>query len=317
MDMLVERYSRDKQDSNSVLRGDLLGTMARLCGQSAYKPESAKRFAGLFEQALGDESDLVREAAVDGLICVDRPRALKLLAKDFVNDRSQVVRDRVMELAGEVGGKDDLSWLWDKLGANSEGKTAWQAMLKIFNNCDINVIESWVGKFDSQPGNGKLSDEQCVSFFELAERKAVAENKAEMVRTTWEKLAQFYTKAGQFEQAAEYLGKLRGTARNAEQKDAILGQLVDVYLRWPKAEAATQLVGNCLLEKDLGNDSAVIRSIEAFLDNPPGGSDPNIVLKSLRRIKATDQRPLWQQHLARWDKRFVPAKEAEDPNAGG
>jgi HEAT repeat protein len=317
MDMLVERYSRDKQDSNSVLRGDLLGTMARLCGQSAYKPESAKRFAGLFEQALGDESDLVREAAVDGLICVDRPKALKLLAKDFVNDRSQVVRDRVMELAGEVGGKDDLSWLWDKLGANSEGKTAWQAMLKIFNNCDINVIESWVGKFDSQPGNGKLSDEQCVSFFELAERKAVAENKAEMVRTTWEKLAQFYTKAGQFEQAAEYLGKLRGTARNAEQKDAILGQLVDVYLRWPKAEAATQLVGNCLLEKDLGNDSAVIRSIEAFLDNPPGGSDPNIVLKSLRRIKATDQRPLWQQHLARWDKRFVPAKEAEDPNAGG
>jgi tetratricopeptide (TPR) repeat protein len=207
--------------------------------------------------------------------------------------------------------------LWDKIGANSEGKSAWQAMLKIFNNCDVNVIESWMGKFDSQSGNGKLSDEQCVSFFELAERKAVAENKAEMVRTTREKLAQLYTKAGQFEQAAEYLGKLRGAARNAEQKDAILGQLVDVYLRWPKVEAATQLVGNCLLEKDLGNDSAVIRSIEAFLDNPPGGSDPNIVLKSLRRIKATDQRPLWQQHLARWDKRFVPAKEAEDPNAGG
>ena len=148
--------------------------MARLCGQSAYKPESARRFAAIFEQALTDESDLVREAAVDGLICVDRPRALKLLSKDFVNDKSQIVRDRVMELAGDVGGKDDLPWLWEKLGANSEGKTAWQAMLKIFNNCDINVIESWMGKFDSQAGNGKLSDEQYVSFFELAERKAAS-----------------------------------------------------------------------------------------------------------------------------------------------
>ena len=315
MDMLVERYGRDK--GNGALRGDLLGTMARLCGQNVYKPESAKRFAGLFEQALSDESDLVREAAVDGLICVDRPRALKLLAKDFVSDRSQIVRDRVMELAGEVGGKDDLSWLWDKLGANSEGKTAWQAMLKIFNNCDVNVIESWIGRFDSQAGKGKLSDEQCVSFFELAERKAVAENKAEMVRATREKLAQLYTKAGQFEQAAEYLGKLRGSAKTAEQKEAILGQLVDVYLRWPKVEAATQIVGNCLLEKDLGNDSAVIRSIDAFLDNPSEGSDPNMVLKSLRRIKSADQRPLWHQHLARWGKRFGPAKEAEDPNSGG
>jgi HEAT repeat protein len=317
MDMLVERYSRDKQKGNSVLRGDLLGTMARLCGQNIYKPESAKRFAGLFEQALSDESDLVREAAVDGLICVDRPRALKLLAKDFVNDRSQIVRDRVMELAGEVGGKDDLAWLWDKLGANSEGKTAWQAMLKIFNNCDVNVIEDWIGRFNSQAGKGKLSDEQYVSFFELAERKAIAENQAEMIRTSREKLAQLYAKAGQFEQAAEYLGKLRGLAKTAEQKEAILGQLVDVYLRWPKMAAATQLVGNCLLEKDLGNDSAVIRSIDAFLDNPSEGSDPNVVLKSLRRIKSADQRPLWHQHLARWSKRFGSAKEAEDPNGGG
>ena len=317
MDMLVERYNRDKQTGNGTLRGDLLGTMARLCGQNVYKPESAKRFAGLFEQALSDESDLVREVAVDGLICVDRPRALKLLAKDFVNDRSQIVRDRVMELAGEVGGKDDLSWLWDKMGANSEGKTAWQAMLKIFNNCDVNVVESWIGRLDSQAGKGKLSDEQYVAFFELAERKAVAENKAEMVRATKEKLAQLYTKAGQFEQAAEYLGKLRGLAKTAEQKEAILGQLVDVYLRWPRVEAATQLVGNCLLEKDLGHDSAVVRSIDAFLDNPSEGSDPNMVLKSLRRIKLADQCPLWRQQLARWDKRFGPAKEAEEPNSGG
>lgn len=317
MDMLVERYNREKQNSNSTLRGDLLGTMARLCGQSAYKPESARRFASIFEQALNDESDIVREAAVDGLICVDKPRALKLLAKDFVNDKSQIVRDRVMDLAGDVGGKDDLLWLWDKVGANSEGKLAWQAMLDIFNNCDTNVIEGWVGKFNSQSvnGNGKLPDEQYVSFFELVERKAAAENKADMVKTAREKLAQLYAKSGQFEQAAEYLGKLRESAKTKEQKEIILGQLINVYLRWPKVEAATLLVGNSLLEKDLGSNSAVVRSIDAFLDNPSGGAEPNMVLKSLRGIKASaEQRPLWRQSLARWSKRF---DLAEDPNTGG
>ncbi len=312
MDMLVERYSRDKQNGTVTLRGDLLGTMARLCGQSPYKTESARRFATLFEQALNDESDLVREAAVDGLICVDRPRALKLLAKDFSNDKSQIVRDRVMELAGEVGRKDDLQWLWDKVGANSEGKSAWQAMLKIFNNCDVNVIDAWMVKFDSSQSSVKLSEEQCVSFFELAERKATAENKPAIVKAAREKLAQFYTKSGQFEQAAEYLGKIRESAVTKEQKDAVLGQLVDVYLRWPKVEAASRLVGNCLLEKDLGSDNAVIRSIDAFLENPSGGADPTLVIKSLRKIKSTDERPMWRQHLARWSRNLGLAEEPND-----
>lgn len=317
LDMLVERYKQGGQTSDGMLRGELLGTMARLCGQSAYKTESAKLFAGLFEQALGDEIDLVREAAVDGLICIDKPKALKLLAKDFVNDHSQIVRNRVMELAGEVGGKDDLSWLWEKLGTNAESKAAWQAMLKIFNGCDVNVIEGWLGRFDLQPSRQKLADEQWISFLELAERKAIAENRAGTVRTVREKLARLYSGAGQFEQAAECLGKLRESAKTAGQKDAVLGQLVDVYLRWPKVEAAARLIGNCLLEGDLGTDSAVIRSIEAFWDNPSGGADPNVVLESLRKIKQADQRPMWEQQLARWGKRFGSAWQGEGSPAGG
>ncbi len=317
LDMLVERYRQNGQTSDGTLRGELLGTMARLCGQNAYKAEFAKRFAGLFEQALGDETDLVREAAVDGLICIDKPKALKLLAKDFVNDHSQIVRDRVMELAGEVGGKDDLPWLWEKIGTNAESKTAWQAMLKIFNGCDVNVIEGWVGRFDSQGGRQKLADEQWIPLLELAERKAVAENRPEMVRTVREKLARLYSEAGQFEQAAECLGKLRESARTAEQKDAVLGQLMDVYLRWPKVEAAARLVGNCLLEGDLGADSAVIRSIEAFWDNPSGGADPNVVLEAMRKIKQDGQRPMWEQHLGRWGKRFGSAGQGRNSAGDG
>jgi HEAT repeat protein len=317
MDLLVARYKRSAQTNAIALRGELLGTMARLCGQSVYRPESARRFAGLFEEALGDETDLVREAAVDGLICVDKPKAMKLLAKDFVNDHSQVVRNRIIELAGEIGGKDDLSWLWDKVGTNAESKTVWQAMLKIFNGCDVNAIESWVGKFDSQVSRQKLADEQWISFLELAQRKAVAENRDEMAMALREKLAWLYSTAGQFEQAAECLGKLREAAKTTEQKDAILGQLLEVYLRWPKVEAAAWLIGNCLLEKDLGADSAVVRSIESFWDNPAGGADPNAVLKTLRRIKPAERRPMWEQNLSRWGERFGSMGQEVDLPAGG
>jgi HEAT repeat protein len=314
MDLLVERYKQPVQVDDGALRGELLGVMARLCGQSVYRQESARRFAGLFEQALSDETDLVREAAVDGLICVDRPRALKLLAKDFASDRSQIVRGKVIDLAGEVGGKDDLLWLWERVGTNAESKVAWQAMLKIFNGCDVNAIEGWVGQFDSQTSKIKLADEQWISFLELAQRKAVAENRDEMVMNTRERLARLYSKAGQYEQAAEYLGKLREMAKTAKQKDVILGQLLEVYLRWPRVEAATQLVGNCLLEKDLGADSAVVRSIETFWDNPTGGADPNVVLKSLRKIKSAEQRPMWQSFMTRWSRRFGTAGESADTN---
>jgi HEAT repeat protein len=317
LNLLVERYKKTRQagDANkSELRGDLLATMARLCGQSAYKAEVAKRFSGLFEEALNDQTDLVREAAVDGLICVDKPKALRILAKDFTNDKSQMVRARVLDLAGDVGGKDDLSWLWDKVGTNSESKAAWQAMLKIFNGCDVNIIEGWLPKFDYQQTATKLTDEQRVAFLEMAEKKASAENHPETVMAVREKLARLYVKAGQFEQAAEYLGKLREAAQTPEQKEAILGQLVDVYLRWPRLDSATRLINNCLLEKDLGPDDVLVRSIDAFWENPPAAADVNMVLDSLQKIKPVEMRPVWRQQVSRWAAAVEAMNGKAEPN---
>jgi hypothetical protein len=242
---------------------------------------------------------------------------LKLLAKNFVNDRSAIIRNSVMQLAAEVGGKDDLQWLWDKIGTNSESKEAWQAMLKIFNGCDVDTIENWLGRFNSQGSGQKLTDEQWMSFLELAERKAVAENRTATARAVREKLAPLYITAAEFAQAAECLGKLRETAQTAGQKEAILGQLMEVYLRWPKVEAASRLVGNCLLGGDLGENSAVVRSIEHFWDNPAGGADPNEVLESLRKVKPDERRPMWEQQMARWTRRFGLARKEEEPNVIG
>lgn len=320
LDLLVERYNKTRQAGDadkSGLRGDLLATMARLCGQSAYRAEVARRFSGLFEDALSDQADLVREAAVDGLICVDKPKALRILAKDFVNDKSQMVRTRVLDLAGEVGGKDDLPWLWDKVGANAESKAAWQAMMRIFNTCDVNAVEGWIQKLDAlQPGE-KLTDEQRVAFFELAKKKATSENRPEIVRSIRERVARLYVKVGQFEQAAEELGKLRETARTTEQKDAILGQLVDVYLRWPRIESAIRLINNRLLENDLDRNDVVVRSIDAFMENPPATADVNVTLEALQKIKPAELRPVWRQQVFRWTAAVEAANRKTEPNIAG
>jgi len=313
---LVKRYRQEKDRVGGALRGELLSAMAGLCAQSVYKAESAKLFKPLFEKALRDDTDLVREAAVDGLIYIDRARALKVLRKDFVNDSSIVVRKKLIELASEVGGQDDLVWLAEKVGSTAESEPAWQAMLKIFKRSDAALLNEWIGKFDSQRSQGRLSNDQKLSVLEIAERKAVGENKLKMLTNIRKKLAGFYSKSGEFERAAEYLGMLRQSARNAEQKEAILGDLLGVYLRWPNIEAATQLVDNCLLEKDLEPNNVIVLSIDNYLADLPSAAEPYAVLRALAKIKTVEARPMWAQHVERWTKYLGHAKHSSKPKEG-
>ena len=297
--LIVKRYQQEKDKADGALRGELVSAMAGLCTQSVYKDKSAKLFRALFEEALRDETDLVREAAVDGLIYIDKTKALKILRDlNLVNDSSVIIRKRIINLADKVGGEEDLVWLAEKTGTTAESEPAWQAMLKIFRNSDARVLNKWIAKFDSQNTKAELSDEQKISFLETAERKADRENKAKMLKNVRGKLAELYKRSGRFQQAAEYLGMLVKAAQSAEEKEAILAELMDVYLRLPNVEAATQLVENCLLEKDLEPNNVVVLSINNYLSRPPVGADANAVLKALAEIKTT--KPMWQAQLRRW-----------------
>ncbi len=316
--LLAERYNQQKKEADGTLRGELLGAMAGLCAQSVYKAESAKRFAALFEEALRDETDLVREAAVSGLVYIDKAKAIKIL-RDFVKDNSEIVRKKIIELAGEVGNQDDLVWMREKIGLTTEGEPAWQAMLKIFKRSEAAVLAEWIDKFDSPTPNtkGKLSDEQKVSFLEMAERKAAGENKLKMLKNIRRKLADLYKKSGDFEKAAKYLGMTLKDARTAEQKEPILADLMDVYLRWPNVKSAKDLVANCLLEKDLDPNGAVVGVIDNYLSNPPAGTDPKAVLKALTQINTSSERPKWLEQVKLWAGRLGRAKESDKPEEGG
>lgn len=317
--LLAERYNRQKNNkTDGVLSGELLNVMAGLCAQSsACKPKATKLFGPLFEEALSDSTNLVREAAVDGLIYIDKTRALNRLRKDFINDPSVVVRKKLIGLAGEVGGKEDLVWLAEKTGSNAESELAWQAMLRIFNDSDATVLSEWMDKCDSEDSPIKLTDEQKVSFLEIAEQKGLAENKPEMIRSVRWKLGRLHSKNGEFEQAASYIGKLYEVAQTIEEKEAILPDLLDVYLRWPNLQLATKLVENCLLDKDLESYNTITQVLDNCMSNPSAGVDPNKVLEALAQIKTHKSRPMWQHWLNMWSGRLVKTKEASKPEKGG
>jgi HEAT repeat protein len=310
---LVERYKQEAAKADGTLRGKLLSTMAGLCAESVYKAQAKKLFKSLFEEGLSDETNLVREAAVDGLVYIDKARALKILRKDFVNDPSIIIRKKVIEIAGEVGGKGDLVWLAKKIGVTGESEPAWQVMLRIFksSSCNAGFLDKWIAEFNSTSAKSPLSDEQMVSVLETAERKAESENKPEILKRAREKLAGLYKKSGKFEQAADFYGLLYQTAETAEEKEAISADMLDLYLRWPNLEKATGVVDNCLLAKDLDPNSPIAMSIDSYFAHPPAGADPNEVFVALSKITIREPRPMWQKQLERWKDRLGQAGKPE------
>jgi HEAT repeat protein len=315
--LLAERYKREQDRADDTVRGELLTAMAGLCAQSAYKAEAAKLFRPLFEQARDDTSDLVREAAVDGLIYIDKARALSILRRDFISDSSIIIRRKLIDLAGEVGNQEDLDWLAEKIGLPSEGEPAWQAMLAIFKGSDAAVLDEWIEKFDSHNAKTRLSDEQSLSVLEIAERKAVAENRSTMLRNVRARLASLYNKRGDFERAAEYLGMLRQVAQTAEEKEAISAELLGVYLRNSNAEAAVRLVEYCLLEKDLDSNNVIVLSVDSYLAEPAATTDANIMLEALTGVKTSEARPMWAEQVQRWNKHLDRVKNADKPGESG
>lgn len=315
--LLAQTYEQQSAKANGLLRGELLGAMAGLCGsRSAHKTEAAKTFERLFEGALNDEVDLAREAAVEGLINIDKTKALGKLRGNFANDDSAKVRQRVIELAGEVGGRDDLAWLAERLGS-AESELAWQTMLRIFKAVEADVLDEWIGRFSSQDMKAKLSDEQMVSLLETAERKASGEKNSQMLKNVRGNLAELYIKGGRFEQAAKRLGLLREAADSAEEEEAILGRLLDVYLRWPNLEAAKGLVANRLLEADLDPNSVIVQSIENYLTARVGGADPNAVIEVLMQVETPEAKPMWAERMKDWQRRLRPDKDPNEPKNRG
>jgi hypothetical protein len=227
------------------------------------------------------------------------------------------IRTRIINLAGEVGDKDDLDWLAQQMGATSEGELAWKTMLKIFklNDTDATVLNGWVSKFGSSTSKLKLSDDQLLSFLLIAERKAFSEKKTEMLKDVRSRLVDIYKKIGDFDKAAEYLGFLRKSADSSEEKEAISIKQLDVYLKGSKIEDAGLLVQNYLLGSDLDPNSRIVELIDDYLANLPAGVDANSILAEFTKLKSPEDRVKWQAQLKEWVERFGRVKKVDEPAA--
>ncbi|HUT47579.1 MAG TPA: hypothetical protein VMX36_14955 [Sedimentisphaerales bacterium] len=307
--LLSERYDKQKDNTDGTLRGELLNEMAALCAQdSTCREKAARLFGNLFVEALRDESNFVREAAVDGLTYINKTNALKLLRSDFINDPSITLREKIIALADAVGGREDLDWLAEKIGLNSESDPAWQAMLKIFTGSDTGVLKKWMDKLTVQSSKIKLSDEQKIDFLEIAES---AKGNGEYMPEIRKKLAGLYYKTGQYEQAEGYYSILYEIAQTPEGKKAILPNFLDACLKGAKTERIAELVKSCLAEGDLDPNSIVVKTIDSYFSKPPVGADPNEVLKVLIAIKVPQGRPQWKQQLKGWIDLPGKAKETD------
>jgi hypothetical protein len=312
---LLARYTQLGPAGDPATRGYLLGVMAGLCAtRSTCREQAAKLYSGSFDQALADKDNIVRQNAVDGCVNVDKPGALrKLLRENMAADSSSAIRQKLIELAGEVGGPQDLDWLAEKVGVAGEAD-AWQAMLRILRSprCDLEVLTRCVAKVESLTAAGRLAAEQRIVFFTLVEQKSGSENRADLLKDARTRLAQLYLSNSNFKQASEYLLILLGAAGTEGQRQQVQAQLLRAYLGLGSMEQAAELIHKCLSAKDLDlANTFVSQGIEEML-NDPKTTDPGALIALLGQIKLKDPETAgrWQILLSRWTERF--AKKAED-----
>ncbi len=314
---LSEKY---RQAGPAVNRGDLLAAMASLCGQqSLCRSEAAKLYNSVFEAALGDATDTVRLAAIDGLVNVSRVDALRKFRKELAKDPSLAVRIRLMDLYGENGTSDDLDGLFLRLGQNGEGDAAWKAMIKIFGRSGLDVLDAWMVKLDPKTSAGALSSEQRLAFLTLVEQRARTEKDVARLKTVREKLFWLYASGNNAVKAAEYMNSLLGSAGGDAEKQATTTALTNLCLSLPSpnVDLAGSLIEKYLEDRDLDAECALAKSIKSYVNEPPAGVDPNTLLDRLRQIRVKDPgaRGSWQQQLVQWGvealARAKKPKEAE------
>jgi len=298
LQLLKQRFLSADLSKNPAAQADLLGTMASLCqSRSTCRAEAVKLFRDLFDDALGDSNDRIRKNAVEGMIHIDKTRALERFRKEYSNDNSAAIRHQLMEAATEVGGEADLAWLVERLAQAQDRLVAWQAISDIVGRLDVGSLERWL-KVALAEGTPLTSD-QAISLLQIAERKAVGEKKTAFRSWILRSMATQQEKKGDSGAAAKTLVKLmegqKGTALNA-----IKGDLVKLYLEDGQVNEAITLVEAHLAQADLAEGDPVLAGIESYLGNETQAGRLEAVTKLVGGVTVPESRPNWERCKNQW-----------------
>jgi HEAT repeat protein len=308
---LADRYAGLNPANDVSLRVDLLSAMAGLCSsESKCRDLAAKHFGSLFEQALAEKADPVRLIAIDGLFNAsgDKPSIIRRLWKILGSDPLPAIRLKLVELAGDAGGAQELDWLAEKLGVAGEGDASWQAILKIFRRSPSTLLAEWAAKIKSPPIAGRLTPEQQISFFDMVRQRSQAETKPDLLREAQTNLADLYIVRPRSRKLRSACGS-SPPGRPVRNSRSIRASCCRFTWDWG-ARGDVRLLVNYLSTKglDLTPEGVVAKSIEAYLSNP-AAVNSQALLDALQQIKVSDlQRHRPASSIERMDK---PVREGK------
>lgn len=305
--LLQSRYG---QSQANTLNAELLRVMASLCAdRSACRGEARKHFQAIFERAVGDETDRVREEAVLGLTNVDKVLALNALRMSMAKEKNARIRARIIGLAGEVGDARDLQWLVPNLGSDSETDASWQALLKILARSEPTLLEQWMPSLVNARRQKRVSDGLWQAFLRDAERKA--EKRPVVLAEVLRLCVDFYRDKGELKQAKVYLTRLI-QARNEGDKTPLEIEAFALDLRLADVNAAVATLTSVLSQRDLDEKDGFVQAIETFLQSDSAEkTNSQVVQAVLKGLNLDQDRPNWEKLKVRW----VPADTT--PEAAG
>ncbi|MBN1983590.1 MAG: HEAT repeat domain-containing protein [Chitinivibrionales bacterium] len=284
--VLNERYQQ-AVTQNPVLRADLLSIMANLCGQGLSKVQASKLYEAAFIEGMTvADNPSLRLAGLRGMINIDPAKAYGLSQRhQLMTDESPAVRLLVIQLAGTVGGKDDLEWLAAMLNANGQAEPAWQSIKSILQRQKSTFLLEWIEAFEKTSDR----DDYIREILELAEQKASAEKAAGNLLTSQKKIIQWYAVRRAWEEGVLYLDKIQYTPAASPFDDSVNAEIAEIYMYSGNAEKAAQLVEQELLGGGLAELSPIYVKVDSFLnDKTVTEQKKREFLDALLRIQAPD-----------------------------
>ena len=298
LEMLAKRYEISRQ-RNSALRAELLGMMARLCGQGAQRERAGKMYQPYFVQDIqASDNPPVRLAAAMGLSNLDKALALKHYKQNSViQDASPALRQLVFDAATVAGQPEDLEWLAAYLGGNGQSESAIAAFRAICQRSGANVALDWGKRLDT----GGTMTAFVRELLELAEQKGSVDKNEVLLSEVQARLADWYVRAGQPEGLSAYLNKVKAAGGSLVLPDEVGAGVVASAAYAGLFDLATEIVGLRMERGSLNGQSLILVKLDEYFQSAKVANDIKAdFLQKLAAVKATVANPVWDEKLQHW-----------------
>jgi len=308
---LLERYQQAAGSASAnSFRSDLLMIMARLSSQGNHKASASHLYKPAFVEAVADKDHPeIRLAGLTGLIGIDKAEALKISKEqNLVQDSSAAIRGMLLDLAGQIGGREDLDWVEGQLSKNGTADSAWQAYREICQRQEATVCVAQVRQLEHQ--NEK--SERIRQLWEISETKAQAEHNILLLKDIWTNLIGIYVKNKENAQILELGKRVRSIPESSDYLYSIHPDLLKAALNLQQWTQVESIFKEKLSKQDLDLSSELVVIIEGYIQNPNIDIElKRSLLSSLKKVQIKTELIEWPKILDSWTQKINIQKETK------